>query len=40
MCPGMRPATGWMAYFTSPPFFSMSSASSRTWCWLCATAIP
>ncbi len=19
MCPGMRPATGWMAYFTSPP---------------------
>ena len=23
MWPGMRPATGWMAYFTSPPRFSM-----------------
>ena len=40
MCPGMRPATGWIANFTSPPRFSIRSASSRTWCWLCATAMP
>ena len=24
MCPGMRPATGWIAYRTSTPFFSSS----------------
>ena len=30
MCPGMRPATGWIAYFTSTPRASSSSASSRT----------
>ena len=27
MCPGMRPATGWIAYSTSTPFSSSSSAS-------------
>ena len=36
----MRPATGWMAYFTSPPFFSISSCSSRQTCCACATAMP
>ena len=40
MWPGMRPATGWIAYFTSTPRFSSSSASSRTVCWACATAMP
>ena len=29
MCPGIRPATGWIAYFTSTPRDSSSSASSR-----------
>ena len=29
MWPGMRPATGWIAYFTSTPRFSSRSASSR-----------
>ena len=40
MCPGIRPATGWIAYFTSTPFDSRSSASSRTACWAWATARP
>ena len=40
MWPGIRPATGWIAYSTVPPFFSMSAASSRTWCCAWATAIP
>ena len=40
MWPGIRPATGWIAYSTSTPFFSSWSASSRTACWACATAIP
>ncbi len=40
MCPGIRPATGWMANFTSTPRFSSSSDSSRTACCACATAIP
>ena len=40
MCPGMRPATGWIAYLTSIPFFSSALAISRTACWACATAMP
>ena len=40
MCPGIRPATGWIAYFTSTPRSSSSSASSRTACWAWATARP
>ena len=40
MCPGIRPATGWMAYLTSTPRSSRSSASSRTACWAWATARP
>ena len=30
MCPGIRPATGWIANFTSTPFFSSARSSSRT----------
>src|SRR6476659_6889197 len=40
MWPGIRPATGWIAYFTSTPFSSRRSASWRTSCCACATAIP
>ena len=40
MCPGIRPATGWIAYLTSTPRFSSRSAMSLTACWACATAIP
>ncbi len=40
MCPGIRPATGWMANFTSTPRAPSVSASSRTLCWAWATAIP
>ena len=28
MCPGMRPATGWMAYFTSVSYFWVSSSAN------------
>src|SRR6202140_4870989 len=38
MWPGMRPATGWMAYLTSTPSFLSWSAISRRACWACATA--
>src|SRR5215471_15193881 len=40
MWPGMRPATGWMAYFTSTPSFLSRSAISRSACCACATAMP
>ena len=40
MCPGMRPATGWIAYVTSTPRASSRSASARTSCCACATAMP
>ena len=40
MWPGMRPATGWIAYFTSTPRSSSSDARSLTACWACATARP
>ncbi|KAF0962005.1 hypothetical protein MLGJGCBP_04874 [Rhodococcus sp. T7] len=40
MCPGIRPATGWIAYLTSTPFDSSSLAMSLTACWACATANP
>ena len=40
MCPGIRPATGWMAYLTSTPLASSSLAMSLTACWAWATAIP
>ena len=40
MWPGMRPATGWIAYFTSMPRFMSTLASSATPCWAWATAIP
>ena len=40
MCPGIRPATGWIAYLTSTPLASSARSSSRTACWACATAIP
>src|SRR5918994_282977 len=40
MCPGIRPATGWIAYRTSTPFASRSSPRLRTSCCACATASP
>ena len=40
MWPGIRPATGWMAYLTSTPFDSSSSPSSRQACCAWATASP
>ncbi len=40
MCPGMRPATGWMANFTVMPRLVSWSYSSRTRCWAWATAMP
>ena len=40
MCPGMRPATGWMANWTSTPLATRRSMSSRTGPCACATAIP
>ena len=40
MWPGIRPATGWMANFTSTPLSSRSFAISRTACWAWATAMP
>ena len=40
MWPGMRPATGWIAYDTSTPRLSSRSASSRTSCCACAAARP
>ncbi len=40
MCPGMRPATGWMPNFTSTPRLVSASYSSRTLCCACATAMP
>ncbi|MEA2504390.1 MAG: H+-translocating transhydrogenase subunit beta [Actinomycetota bacterium] len=40
MWPGIRPATGWMANFTSTPAFVSESYSSRTLCWAWATAMP
>ena len=40
MCPGMRPATGWIAYLTVTPLASSARSSSRTACWAWATAMP
>ena len=40
MWPGIRPATGWIAKSTWMSRFSSSSASSRTTCCACATAMP
>ena len=40
MWPGMRPATGWIAYFTVTPLSVSFSASSFTACWARATARP
>jgi len=40
MCPGMRPATGWIAYFTSTPRSFKMLPSSATACCACATAMP
>ena len=40
MWPGIRPATGWIAYFTLTPCFFRTSAISRRACCACATAIP
>ncbi len=40
MCPGILPATGWMAYFTSLPMAVIFSASSATLAWARARAIP
>src|SRR6266478_6780004 len=40
MWPGMRPATGWMANFTSTPFLVRASYISRTLCCAWATAMP
>ncbi len=40
MCPGIRPATGWMANRTSIPAFVSASYSSRTLCCAWATAMP
>jgi hypothetical protein len=40
MCPGMRPATGWIANFTSISRLLSWSYSSRTRCCACATAMP
>src|SRR5919198_1256193 len=40
MWPGMRPATGWIAYFTVAPSFFRMSAISRSACCACATAMP
>ena len=40
MCPGIRPATGWMAYLTSTPLSSRMLAMSLTACCAWATASP
>ena len=40
MCPGMRPATGWMAYFTETPSFFSKSPISRSACCAWLTAMP
>ncbi len=40
MCPGMRPATGWMAKRTSTPLSRSLRVISLTVCWACATAMP
>ena len=40
MCPGIRPATGWMPKSTSTPRASSAVASSAIVCWPCATASP
>ena len=40
MWPGMRPATGWIAYLTSTPAFLSASAISRSACCAWATAMP
>ena len=41
MCPGILPATGWMAQVTfPPPSASSPSAISRSACRVCATAMP
>ena len=36
----LRPATGWIAYFTSTPAFLRISPTSRSACCACHTAIP
>ena len=40
MWPGIRPATGWIAYLTTVPFATNLSASCFTTCWAWARAIP
>ncbi|MCY1445621.1 hypothetical protein D9M71_621460 [compost metagenome] len=40
MCPGMRPATGWIAYFTVTPRWVSFSVSSLSACCARATARP
>ncbi|SKY61437.1 Uncharacterised protein [Mycobacteroides abscessus subsp. abscessus] len=40
MWPGIRPATGWIAYLTSTPLSSNRSAISLTVCCAWATARP
>ena len=40
MCPGRRPATGWMPKVTSTPSERSISVSVATGYWAWATAIP
>ncbi len=40
MCPGIRPATVWIANFTAMPRLVSWSQSSRTLCCAWATAMP
>ena len=40
MCPGRRPATGWMPKRTSLPLARSRLVSSATDCCACATAMP
>ena len=40
MCPGMRPATGWIANFTSTPASTSSFTNSYSLCCAWATARP
>ena len=40
MCPGSRPATGWIAKRTLMSFFFSSSTTSQTACCARATAMP
>ena len=41
MCPGIRPATGWIAYFTSTPSARVKIRHlAQRECCACATAMP